>query len=440
MAQWLSPTGSGPHDEDVARAGVVCGVALHQGWSLRWSPQPAAVGAGHQRGEVVGGQERRRRWRDPSCRGPWRPPTPRGSRAGRRGCSRCRSSTPRSCRPGRLQVPEEVRADVVATQAPDVPRRGRLLEHGGGAAADLVDVVDLPRRVVQVADRRRLHEHVVVLGGAPHEGGQERHLVADLEPQALDEERRAGLLVGGTDHHVPELAGMHPGLTQDPRRPLVHPAITPGAIGLRPRHRLLGDAGGDLHLHPHLAARVLRRHRVPLALDHQVQRGQRRGDAVQVVGVVGSDAELHEPPTRVVHHPQLLTAVGGGEPVLRRRHQHLSAVRRRDQIGLGQQPEIGVVLGGLPHVGHAEGDRGEPVQSHVILLGHVVERVGSPDGLGGAATPNSTSGPVEQDVCLNRAGGPRADGPREEADDRGPRDLTPTRFLSRPRLPRHRAG
>jgi hypothetical protein len=46
------------------------------------------------------------------------------------------------------------------------------VEHGGGASADLVDIVDLPRRVMAEVDGGLLREDVVVVGGAAHEGGE----------------------------------------------------------------------------------------------------------------------------------------------------------------------------------------------------------------------------------------------------------------------------
>ena len=42
-----------------------------------------------------------------------------------------------------LEIPEEVRPREVAAETPDVPLRAPL-EHGVRAAADIVDVVDLP--------------------------------------------------------------------------------------------------------------------------------------------------------------------------------------------------------------------------------------------------------------------------------------------------------
>jgi hypothetical protein len=69
-----------------------------------------------------------------------------------------------------LEIPEEVRARVVAAQSPDVPF-GVALERGEGTAPDVVDVVDLPGRVVQEVHRGGQHQDVVVVGGAAHERG-----------------------------------------------------------------------------------------------------------------------------------------------------------------------------------------------------------------------------------------------------------------------------
>src|SRR5689334_9811039 len=52
-----------------------------------------------------------------------------------------------------LEVPEEVRARVVPAETPDVPFWSAL-EHRLCPAAHVVDVVDLPGRVVQEAHRR----------------------------------------------------------------------------------------------------------------------------------------------------------------------------------------------------------------------------------------------------------------------------------------------
>jgi hypothetical protein len=83
--------------------------------------------------------------------------------------------------------------------------------HRRGAPPDLVDVIDLPRGVVQEVHRCLLHEQIVMIRRAPHERGQAGHPVADLEPQALGEEPLRGLLVKRADDHVPKPARLDPG-------------------------------------------------------------------------------------------------------------------------------------------------------------------------------------------------------------------------------------
>ena len=57
---------------------------------------------------------------------------------------------------------------------------------------------------MQEVQRGLLHQQVVMIGRAPHERGQPRHPVADLESQALGEEPLRRLLIQGADHHVAE--------------------------------------------------------------------------------------------------------------------------------------------------------------------------------------------------------------------------------------------
>ena len=108
------------------------------------------------------------------------------------------------------QVPEVVGADAVPAEPPGVaPRVPR--HHGRPRGADRVDVVHLPRAVMQEGERPRLHEHVVVIRRAAHEGGADRgHLVADAEAEPLDEEAARGGCVGRGRHHVRELARPRP--------------------------------------------------------------------------------------------------------------------------------------------------------------------------------------------------------------------------------------
>src|SRR5207253_10180982 len=87
-----------------------------------------------------------------------------------------------------LEVPEEVRSGVVRAESPDVPL-WMLLEHRRRAAADLVDVVDLPRSVMQETDRCLQDEHVVMIRGAAHERADILDRVAELEAEDVEVER-----------------------------------------------------------------------------------------------------------------------------------------------------------------------------------------------------------------------------------------------------------
>src|SRR5216684_1528213 len=102
-----------------------------------------------------------------------------------------------------LEVPEEVRSSVVPAQPPDVPL-GMVLEHRRRAAADLVDIVDLPGGVMQEADRCLEDEDVVMIRRAAHERADVLDRVAELEAEALEEERPGGGQVGGAQYRVAE--------------------------------------------------------------------------------------------------------------------------------------------------------------------------------------------------------------------------------------------
>lgn len=75
---------------------------------------------------------------------------------------------------------------------------------------------------------------------------------------------------------------------------------------------------------------------------------QGRGGTVEVVGVVGSDAEVDQTALGFVDDPELLAAVGGGEP------RTLAAA----------EAELLVVGGGLLDVRDADGHVAEAVQTH----------------------------------------------------------------------------
>jgi hypothetical protein len=61
------------------------------------------------------------------------------------------------------QIPEEIRPDEVTAQAPGMPF-GIGLQHRSGPTAHLVDIIDLPGGVVQVGDRRRGEQDIVMVG------------------------------------------------------------------------------------------------------------------------------------------------------------------------------------------------------------------------------------------------------------------------------------
>src|SRR6266849_1341835 len=146
-----------------------------------------AVDAGHERGEVVGG-EKGRRWGR----------TPVEQALGALKCLRGPQLVVDDAVQvvvvltevaGRvLEIPEEVRPGVVPAQPPDVPL-GMVLEHRRRAAADLVDVVDLPGGVMEEANWRLEDEHVVMIGGAAHERADVLDGVAELEAETLEEKR-----------------------------------------------------------------------------------------------------------------------------------------------------------------------------------------------------------------------------------------------------------
>ena len=124
------------------------------------------------------------------------------------------------------------------------------LEHRVRAAADVVDVVDLPRGVVQEAHRSTEDQHVVVVGRAAHECARALDPVAHLEPEAVDEERHAPLRVGAAQHRVPELARAHPVRAAESRRPGVLPFRPARPVVRGGRDTILAQPGRDLDADP----------------------------------------------------------------------------------------------------------------------------------------------------------------------------------------------
>src|SRR6266481_6013450 len=135
---------------------------------------------------------------------------------------------------GVFEVPEEVGPDVVPAQAPHVAA-WVIVQQGGGAAADLVHIVDLPGGVVQERHRCGLDEEVVVIGGTSEERGRTADCVADLEADSLNEELLAGLKVGGAQDDVAEFARSDGVLAPD--------GLAPGGAAVGSAGRVLGGRG-----------------------------------------------------------------------------------------------------------------------------------------------------------------------------------------------------
>src|SRR5882757_4401165 len=105
-----------------------------------------AVCAGHQRGEIIGMDKRRRRWRAPVEQAPGTFEGFRSPQLVVHDAIHVRVVLGEIA--GRIsEVPKEIGTGVVATKPPDVAL-GMILEHRRGAAANVVDIVELPGGVV----------------------------------------------------------------------------------------------------------------------------------------------------------------------------------------------------------------------------------------------------------------------------------------------------
>ena len=109
------------------------------------------------------------------------------------------------------EVPEQVAAEEVAAEPPDIAARvdGEQVLR---ALADLVDIVDLPRRMVEERNGRIDEPDIVMVGAAAEEGDHAGAGVAELEAEHVGEEAHAGLEIGGRVQHMAELARAVPSL------------------------------------------------------------------------------------------------------------------------------------------------------------------------------------------------------------------------------------
>jgi hypothetical protein len=115
----------------------------------------------------------------------------------------------------------------MTAQSPDVPL-GVALEHPLGTAADFIDVIDLPGRVMQERHGGRLDQQVVMISGAPHKCRCSPDFVAHLESDAGREEALRGFGVRSADHDMAQFPGPVRFLAQDAWRSIV---LSFGAAG-----------------------------------------------------------------------------------------------------------------------------------------------------------------------------------------------------------------
>ena len=174
---------------------------------------------------------------------------------------------------------------------------GVLGEHGRRTPPDLVEVVHLPGGVVQELRGGLADHQIVVIGRAADELPDVTDRVAHLESQQVDEQVLTGRDVGAADHDMAELAGSDLTAAHAARGPLVASRLVAGHVvrGYLDRCLVVPLGDGDPGLHA--AALVQRDDHVALALVLDLRTAQLEGDAVQVVLVVGSDADLDQPAT-----------------------------------------------------------------------------------------------------------------------------------------------
>lgn len=169
-----------------------------------------------------------------------------------------------------------------------------------------------------------------------------RAVVAPRAPSKScgDEEPHCGLVVGRPEHEVPELAGTDRVGAQNPGGAVTGALDPPGPVVRGRRDGRLREPRRDLGGDSKPGDRFLGAQRVVVALDRQVKTAHLTGDAVEVIRVVDTDTQLHQPAGGRGHHPQLAAAVPGSKP----------------PVGLSRKAELGVVGDCVGHVRHA--DRG----------------------------------------------------------------------------------
>src|SRR4029077_13188650 len=82
-------------------------------------------------------------------------------------------------------------------------------KHRLGPATNLVDVVNLPRSVMQETDGRGLQQQIVVVWRTAHEGRQSGGRVADLETEAIGEKPLRRFQIRRSHDHVSKFARVY---------------------------------------------------------------------------------------------------------------------------------------------------------------------------------------------------------------------------------------
>jgi hypothetical protein len=96
------------------------------------------------------------------------------------------------------------------------------LNKGGCTSPDLVDVVNLPRTVVQKGCRGLEDKQIMVIGGASQECTNVSDVVTDLESDMASEEVVGCTEIRGRKDDMPKLSRANSLITQDARGTLIH--------------------------------------------------------------------------------------------------------------------------------------------------------------------------------------------------------------------------
>ena len=200
--------------------------------------------------------------------------------------------------------------------------------------------------MVQEVQRRLLDQQIVVVGRAAQKGRQAGHPVGDFEAKSGGEKLLGGLLVQRSHHDVTEPARPHPVRALDSGRSAVGTVRPAWPVGGLLLCRGLSDARGDFDRHEQGGVGISHPQLVIGSGELRIEGGEVGRDAVEIVAVIGTNADLKEPPPRGRRDGQLIAAVDGGE-------RASQPVRRALR---GCQSKFLVVSGDRLNVGHSQRD------------------------------------------------------------------------------------